>query len=419
VQARELERNIRLDTGARKDEELQGRLSGSLAWRMLRGETGSTVASGGSGAVSSSSALSNMPVDSLFQWAIAGSATGASAALKLMASFGDQLIAVHADDTLVWCQSAALIAQVSGVAAATPSAWKRLQVWDALGAVWPTPTAPLVAICAQPGTMRLFAVDASGALHVMIAGPKPVSVSSDAAPALRGAPEKRVSRAVLVGVAPAGVTSLAVFESHLFATTAAGTLLRWSICCDEACALATAALQVPSTTVAPSSWAPVCDVPAVCDYAISLVVQCLIVSTFVFVFQGGKLVAADKLLLSHHDGYAHALLYLSTESPSTALSAEFPPACGVRFNAPSTYLRGLPLVIRVQLSCGRPAGAWLGMVEVGSPNECMFDMVIDLDDLSHACFAPDGTITIEWPLDRVPAGLGTYAVQSCAARGCS
>lgn len=276
MQVRELERNIRLDTGARKEEELQGRLSGSLAWRLLRGETGSTVASGGSGAVTSSAALSNMPLNALFQWDVAGSATGASAALKLMASFGDQLIAVHSDDTLVWCQSAALIAQVSGSAPAAPSAWKRLQVWDASGAVWPSPSAPLTAVCAQSGTMRLFAVDASGALHVMIAGPKPASVGSEAAPALRGAPEKRVSRAVLVGIAPAGVTSLAVLESNLLATTAAGTLLRWSLTCDEACSLATAALQreAPATTVSPSSWIPVCDVPTVCIQSIFKAVKC-------------------------------------------------------------------------------------------------------------------------------------------------
>lgn len=135
------------------------------------------------------------------------------------------------------------------------------------------------------------------------------------------------------------------------------------------------------------------------------------------VFQVAQLVGADKLLLSHHNGYAHALMHLPVEPPGIILSPEYPPACGVRFSTPSIHLRGSPLRIRVQLSRGRQAGAWLGMVAVGSPNECMFDMVVDLDDLPLACFTPDGTISIEWPLNRVPSSSGNHGFASlCCLR---
>ena len=211
----------------------------------------------------------------LLSWDIVGVATGVTATVSLLASFGDQIIGLHSDGGLVWCHSKALLAQTSGASPATPSAWKRLSVWDEAGATWPSPTAPLQCMAAPYGAMQLFAVDATGSLFVMVAGPKPSSSVGEAA--LRGTAAadaaKKVSRAVRIGTAPRGVHQLIVHENRLYCVAeweSGCALYHWSNAVDAACAAAVTALlastdsDVTVTVSLPAStWTPLCDATSV------------------------------------------------------------------------------------------------------------------------------------------------------------
>jgi hypothetical protein len=238
---------------------LQGRISGSLAWRRLRGEMGAVAPTLADG---SSSALSTAPAtrdEASFGWSVVGLADAVTATAKMLSSFGEQWIAVGPEASLIWCQHKALLSQLAGTTPASPSAWKKLSVWDENGALWPATSDPIQCMSAQTGTMRMIAVTRSHGLWLMIPGPKPVD------PSAVGAPDatKKVSRCARVGDAPAGISDVAVLDGRLYGiVTREGvtSVWQWGVTLDEASAVATSKLTSDAATAIPAaSWSRVID----------------------------------------------------------------------------------------------------------------------------------------------------------------
>jgi hypothetical protein len=221
------------------------------------GESTSLSAAGG---VSTSGSTSTIVRDeAVFGWSVIGPADPVTATVKMMSSFGEQWIAVGGEGSLVWCQHKALVAQLAGTGPATPSAWKKLLVWDEAGALWPIASDPIRCMSAQTGTMRMVAVTQGRGIWLMVPGPKPIDPSGTTVPEAA----RKVSRCARIGEAPAGISDVAVLDGRLYAiVTRDGTtsLWQWGLSLDEACTFATSKFTSDSpASLPPAAWSRVLD----------------------------------------------------------------------------------------------------------------------------------------------------------------
>lgn len=202
--------------------ELQGRLSGSLAWRVARGETGAaasaTGGSGGAGGPAAADAAASRPHSALeCGWQEAGSLPFTTG-VAVLTSFGSHLVALSRGGKkgpqLAWCSAKALEAAAAGGAATTatkglPAPWKKLKV-AVDGEAWPGRSRRVVGMAATASPMQIFAADAACALWRIV-------------PPSGGKGPWLASRC---GDAPPEVSGLATFGGRLVAVAGGRLLLR-------------------------------------------------------------------------------------------------------------------------------------------------------------------------------------------------
>jgi hypothetical protein len=222
IEERHLAGNIAFDDGMRKEEEALGRISGSMAWRVARGEVGVEP-----GAPSATATAQDVPIrphllsgvpSSLPRHASPAANAGATSCgwellshecaeanrgggllsgphtappvRGLFSSWGRQLIAASPGGQFWWRQ---LVAP----APATSAQWKPIAIFEADGSTeksWPPPGHTVVGLTADPIANKFYV-----ATHSALApGTESVALAAASAPHLRGAITARESPAALV-----------------------------------------------------------------------------------------------------------------------------------------------------------------------------------------------------------------------------
>jgi hypothetical protein len=403
AEARELAANIAHDDGVRTDEESTGRISGSLAWRVARREDGAAAAAAGAAGADVSALgplrflsaapagivtggwqlLGRGPGEAAMEGAAAG--TGPGLLLRALTSWGGQVLAATgggADGSvaLAWRAAPAPATSLSAAASAAAvagGAWKPLTVVAAAGVAWPSPGDRLLAIAAEPKSLRLYALvgrGVGGATDSLVLV-QPGTGGSKAWTATwladvekdRGVEEEEEGSAASLAIANGSLFRLASGRLSVCKESVVALAAR----ADPAAAAAAGAAAAASSSTAagppPLPWLPVAPAPARARHLAATPAGLLLVQTedtVSVVLSGGAAPRGPAAAAALVTVPAHAGDPSSHAGIEFAFPATLPPGGGGR---------ALAVSVRYTAAWTRGPqagpGDWLCLVRVGQPSE--------------------------------------------------
>lgn len=371
---REMQACIAWDDGVRKEEESAGRISGSLAWRAARHETGA----GDAAATASGGSSAPRTISHVLRWNAVHE--GGARGVVCMTAWGAHILACTEVHTLTWRPAPMDAVDVSNEEAVKRARWRGISLDTSAASV-------IIAVAAVQRSQRFLALcKRADAVGVSLACVQPVDGSKAwSVIPLHAAPLPTASTDS--GAAPSALHSIVCVRDCVY-VLAAGALWLSS-------ASTTSLLPGATSAATRAEWVRVCSAPRV--RALACVGSCVFGYAAAATDAGqGHIVLLTAFLPTRH---APLVQTCSASHTSTGVLAP------VRVRTPACVHPAEPLVVDV--SPPAAANHWMCLHTYGQLPQSGIRHAVDLFTSMRA----DGDWSrVVWPARALPSTSGLYSI---------